>query len=397
MTGKIKPESKLIDTGGSYILHKQFSGNDETRLTPMFHTIKITDKGNLIEPSLKTISIPKYVTKETKRIAKVIFDEYESRAGTATGAILHGLHGSGKTLTSELVMDKLIKSGVPIIIVNQPIEGSYLLELAKAVGKSAFVFDEFDRTYGTGVPPQIRDSLVSFFSDSGLEDVMFLITTNKVRDLPPVFIDRPGRFLFNIKFTGIDEKFFKEVMLSREPYSAINNKEVIDYCNAFVRKNRPSYDVAKTLLDCAMRCKTSKELSKLLEIYNVPNFSAQHVVDVITGSKSRPSIRIDGRGFTNNLNLISVHKVSDDDIAFNLSFELNMGIGYDVPITTKIIKKFNEINTGDCVTFTFDIPESEIIEALKDKELKNKSFDITDQMLDQARNMGTFHFDIYVG
>lgn len=158
-----------------------------------------------------------------------IIDVY-NRIDKNLGVIFTGPKGLGKTLTSKILCLKLINFGYPVIVINKYYPG--LIDFIESIKQScALLFDEFDKNfpsnnnfrglmngnslyYEHGIEiddedvtknfshpsSDIQQEFLSLFDGLDTGHKLFIITCNSLMNLNKLFINRPGRFHFNIQF-----------------------------------------------------------------------------------------------------------------------------------------------------------------------------------------------------
>lgn len=135
------------------------------------------------------------------KVDKVIkaFDMFERNLGV----ILSGDKGIGKSLCAKLLATEMVKTGVPVIIVDRFIPGinSYLESIEQEV---MVLFDEFDKTFGniqtSENETEAQTGMLSLFDGISKGKKVFVITCNHLTYLSDYLINRPGRFHYHFRF-----------------------------------------------------------------------------------------------------------------------------------------------------------------------------------------------------
>lgn len=152
-----------------------------------------------------------YGTTETERTNRIVkhYDLMKDKA--PYGVMLAGSPGSGKTRLSNRVANRFIKKGFPVILVNQAYPASLLTNVAEALGKCVFVYDEVTITYPTNDGVNALEELTRFLSDQALKGVVNIMTTNNIHWIPSQFHNRTGRLYWNINFHGASMSEIEDV------------------------------------------------------------------------------------------------------------------------------------------------------------------------------------------
>ena len=119
------------------------------------------------------------------------------------GVILSGDKGIGKSLFARVLSSKAVKTGYPVIIVDQFIPGiaSYIESIDQ---EAVILFDEFDKTFGSIRPGENeadpQSGLLSLFDGTSDGKKLFIITCNSLYNLSDYLVNRPGRFHYHFRF-----------------------------------------------------------------------------------------------------------------------------------------------------------------------------------------------------
>lgn len=142
------------------------------------------------------------------------------------GVIFTGSKGLGKTLISKILCLKILHLGYPCIIVDGYKNG--IVDFISSIKQSCvLLFDEFDKNFSTRntfsssnsdrdifdendhdsdqyssaySSQDIQQQFLSLFDGLDTGHKLFVVTCNSLRNMNKFFINRPGRFHFNIQF-----------------------------------------------------------------------------------------------------------------------------------------------------------------------------------------------------
>lgn len=132
------------------------------------------------------------------------------------GIIMSGDKGLGKSLTAKVLCNHLIELGYPIILCNEQING--IVDFLHNIKQTVIIFfDEFDKVFTSVLnngddTDKPQEQFLSLFDGVDNNKKLFLITCNDIFQLNDFFINRPGRFHYNIHFEYPSTKDVEEYM-----------------------------------------------------------------------------------------------------------------------------------------------------------------------------------------
>lgn len=153
-----------------------------------------------------------------------LFGNIESRADRilstftrrvkATGVLLTGDKGSGKTMLTKLIANKaIIDLQLPVIIVNRAFAGDEFNNLINAIGECVLIFDEIAKVYSASddsSPDNPQNGLLNLLD--GLASTakrLILFTENNEYHIGEFMRNRPGRIFYHYRYTKLDEPTIK--------------------------------------------------------------------------------------------------------------------------------------------------------------------------------------------
>lgn len=239
------------------------------------YSINMTREGNIfLEKIRDKFTVPAKIYGRLEKYTEVLTGDFAKEcraAGKTTGVLLTGDKGSGKSLLCEKVANKILASGVPVIVIESVLPAFTIRQTIRAVGPCVVIFDEFEKMY-----PMMHDTrpdqseLLTIFSDSSLKGVMFMLTANDPSYVSPFIIHRSGRVKRWIRFKTPDFQDFLEVA-----EGVHIEEEILNYLSFY-------FEIAKmgiqygtdTLLQCLELGRSSKTLEEFVEMAsysNIPN------------------------------------------------------------------------------------------------------------------------------
>lgn len=175
--------------------------------------------------------------KHTDRIVNTFMDR-----PNATGVMLTGEKGAGKTLLTKNVCMALAKQDIPTIVINAPWCGDKFNTFIQSIEQPcAILFDEFEKVYDRDDQEKILTLLDGVFPSKKL----FLLTSNDKWRVDFHMRNRPGRIYYMLDFKGVDATFIREYCQDN-----LNSKEHIErIVNISTMFKEFNFDMLKALVE----------------------------------------------------------------------------------------------------------------------------------------------------
>jgi hypothetical protein len=162
--------------------------------------------GQLYLEKIDSFNLPKKIygdcLRHTDRIVKTFMDR-----GNATGVMMTGEKGAGKTLLTKNVCVKLSELDIPTLVINAPWCGDKFNNFIQSIEQPcAILFDEFEKVYDRDDQEKILTLLDGVFPSKKL----FLLTSNDKWRVDFHMRNRPGRIFYMLDFKGVDAGFIRE-------------------------------------------------------------------------------------------------------------------------------------------------------------------------------------------
>lgn len=225
------------------------------------YKVGVVDEEPVLVKDREKFDLPKRIYGKHEAYKATVVRKFRETKGTL-GVLMDGLKGTGKSLLAEGICNKLIESGMPILLVSDSVSPSLLKHFIEAMGPCAIYFDEFGKFY----KEEARDKMLTLFSDSSLKQVMFIVTSNHTGELTDAMIHRPGRFFYKFNYKGLEEEEILEIIEDNKIEPAVL-AYMLDYC----KYHQCSFDVVRVLISCAFNMPTVEKYIEELKIHNVPN------------------------------------------------------------------------------------------------------------------------------
>jgi SpoVK/Ycf46/Vps4 family AAA+-type ATPase len=152
--------------------------------------------------------------REGLSLPKKLYGTVESRASRVLrtfavrkqlGVVMYGLKGSGKSLLAAKI---LLDSGLPIIDIDVAVPLPALTNFFSAIGPVAVRFDEFEKV----LDKDEQVSLLAFLDSTHSAPRLVVATANEESQVLDPFKNRPGRFWYSFKYSGLEESFVREYL-----------------------------------------------------------------------------------------------------------------------------------------------------------------------------------------
>ena len=200
----------------------------------------------------------------TTRHADRILNTFLDRPN-ATGVMLTGEKGSGKTLLTKRISIDARNKGIPTIVINQPWCGESFNAFMQMIEQPTIVlFDEFEKVYDRDDQEKMLTLLDGVYPSKKL----FLLTCNDKWRVDAHMRNRPGRIYYMLDFKGLDTEFVREYCEDN-----LNAKHHIEsVCRIASVFNQFNFDMLKAMVEEMNRYgETPQEVMKLLNTR--PEFS----------------------------------------------------------------------------------------------------------------------------
>ena len=183
-------------------------------------------------------------------IASHVAEAYE-KSDKSLGVLFSGGKGLGKSLTTRLIIEKLMSSH-PIIIINKYIDGMF--DFLEPIKNVIYLFDEFEKTMRGNANEQNNDTksttkqdqILTFLDGtaSGTHN-LFLLTVNNKRELNDNLLSRPGRIRYHYQFESCDADTIRSYCKDNLKKPELESEVV----NTLTATRYVSLDIVRALVD----------------------------------------------------------------------------------------------------------------------------------------------------
>lgn len=223
---------------------------------------------NLFLEKIDDFKTPGKLYGDCTQKAERILNTFENRPA-ATGIMLTGEKGSGKTLLTKTISIMGAERGYPTIVINQPWCGDAFNTFIQQIDQPCIViFDEFEKVYDKDEQEAILTLLDGVFPSKKL----FILTCNDKWKVDSHMKNRPGRIYYMIEYKGLESDFIREYCEDN-----LNEKSHIDtICKIAGLFAQFNFDMLKALVEEMNRYNESPQDS--LKMLNAkPEFSSDQV------------------------------------------------------------------------------------------------------------------------
>lgn len=239
---------------------------------------------------------------KTPRHAERILNTFDVRPN-ATGVLLTGEKGSGKTMLAKIISRQAADKGMPTIIINDSFSGDDFNSFIQSIDTpSVVIFDEFEKVFSS----EDQEGILTLLDGVYPTKKLFILTTNDKYRVNQHMTNRPGRIFYMIEYKGIDLQFIEEYCNDN-----LNNKSYIQQiCRLTMMYPVFNFDMLKALVEEMNRYNETP--NEALEILNAKPFmddSTKYEVTIVKDGKALDMENVHPR-------VIRGNPITNDDLGF---------------------------------------------------------------------------------
>jgi hypothetical protein len=200
--------SYFLKSGNTYRVASDEAMDIQRKLPAGNYVIKLNElSGELYLEHIDNFTIPSKIYGNCLKYTDKILRTFTDR-DNATGVMMTGEKGSGKTLLTKNVAIQLAKQGVPTIVINQPWHGDKFNTFIQNIEQPcAILFDEFEKTYNER---DEQEAILTLLDGVFPTKKLFMLTCNDKWRIDQHMRNRPGRIYYMLDFKGLDADFIRE-------------------------------------------------------------------------------------------------------------------------------------------------------------------------------------------
>lgn len=272
--------TRFIKNGNAFTVASDESMDVRDMLPPGNYTVKEMPMGGpLYLEHIDDFNRPSKVygdcLKNTDRVIRTFMDR-----PNATGVMLTGEKGSGKTLLTKNIAIELANQGIPTIVINAPWCGDKFNSFIQTIEQPcAILFDEFEKVYDRDEQEAILTLLDGVFPTKKL----FLLTCNDKYRVDYHMRNRPGRVYYMMEFKGLDVNFIREYCEDN-----LKNQSYVDkVCSISTLFGQFNFDMLKALVEEMNRYdETPQEALRMLNAKPEFDGGAKYTVEITHNGKN---------------------------------------------------------------------------------------------------------------
>lgn len=313
--------------GTAFRVTKQGDLDITNKLPAGTFIIKQDPFGNLFLDKIDDFDLPQKLYGDCTKNAERILNTFNDRPN-ATGVLLNGEKGSGKTLLAKSIAVRAAIQNMPTIVINAAWHGDKFNEFIQAIDQPAIIlFDEFEKVY----QPDEQQDILTLMDGVFPTKKLFILTVNDKWRVDQHMRNRPGRIFYMLDFKGLDINFIREYCMDN-----LNNKNYVEQVCMLSRVfDQFNFDMLKALVEEMNRYEeTPQEAMRMLN--TKPEFSGVSHYEVKLNVKGKDVTAIYPAVWSGN-----PLAPSGIEINYDPNPEDNDVDSVDMPFTTAELKKID--------------------------------------------------------
>jgi hypothetical protein len=272
--------SYFLKSGNTFRVASDEAMDIHRKLPVGNYVIKLNEmSGELYLEGIDSFNIPSKIygncLKHTDKIIRTFMDR-----DNATGVMMTGEKGSGKTLLTKNVSIQLAKQGIPTIVINAPWSGDKFNTFIQNIEQPcAILFDEFEKTYNER---DEQEAILTLLDGVFPTKKLFMLTCNDKWRIDQHMRNRPGRIYYMMDFKGLDADFIRQYC-NDNLENKVHIETIVNVGSLFAEFN---FDMLKALVEEMNRYNETPQ--EALEMLNAkPEFDSgtEYKVKIVHNGK----------------------------------------------------------------------------------------------------------------
>lgn len=201
--------SIILQQGSSYTFHQGADLSIPDKLpVGVYNAVYSQMKGFYLQtaPDLQMQAGKLYGNSQA--ITDRVLYTYEDRK-CATGVLLSGIKGAGKSLLAKNIAINAMAKGWPVVLVSEPLNGLGFMEFMSMIpDPCVMLFDEFEKVY----EKESQQGLLSLFDGTAANKKLSILTVNDKLAVNRHFVNRPGRIYYVFEFDRLSDDVVEEYL-----------------------------------------------------------------------------------------------------------------------------------------------------------------------------------------
>lgn len=243
------------------------------------------------------------------------------------GIILSGDKGIGKSLFTQILSQRAIEEGMPVILITEAYPG--IAEFIDSIDQESLIlFDEFEKVFNDRDGREPQEKLLSLFDGLSQRKRIYALTVNSLNRVNDFMLNRPGRFHYHLRFEYPDADEIRTYLQDKLDEAYYGE---IDSVVKFSRRIKLNYDCLRAI---ALELNFGIPFGEAIADLNILNIENQYYTVTIQFEGGLQPVVINSRSLDLFGDRVSFgSRTKEDSIYFDVSFNSkDLTVGKDETI-----------------------------------------------------------------